>query len=236
MRRLLLPLVLLALAPAASAQVAADRPGLTTGTAVVASGHVQAEAGTPDAFLYRFDGATVFGGAVPVLLRVGVGRGVEVRLAATPFAFTDDDAAFEVTEVELGAKVRLLGGAARVSVVPSVFVPLEDDDWRGGLILATESDLTPVWTLSASAGIVTDLDDAVVPVALSLERALSATTSAYGEVGATSVSGSIFGSAPPVVGVGLTHGFSPRAQGDVYVQRVLGQPQWNVGLGLSVLF
>lgn len=237
---LLFGVALLARVPAAEAQVEADRPGLTTGTAVMARGRAQVELGTPDAFFYRFGGATEFFGTVPLLLRVGVGQGVEARFATTVLSFTDDDVSFEAaTEVEVGAKVRLFDGPARLSVVPSLVVPLEgsdEADVRGGLVLATEADLTPEWTVSASAGIVTDLDDSVVPIALSIERALSATTSAYGEVGATSVTGSAFGGAPPVVGVGLTQAFSSRAQGDVYVQRVLGQPRYNVGAGLTVLF
>lgn len=244
-----LPLALLLLSTAAApamAQIAADRPGLTTGTSVVPRGHGQTEIGLPELTFFSYAGERIGAGTVPVLVRVGVGRGVELRASTTPFTFVfgGDESSSEATlnAVELGAKVQIVDGPARLSVVPSVNVPIDEDeaDWTGGLIVAAEADLTPEWGLSASASIVTDFEDATLPVALSVSRAFDTGTSVYGEAGAAA---NTYGYGQAVVGAGLTQALGLNAQADAFVQRVLGTPLgnsgasiWNVGVGLSMRF
>jgi len=245
--RLRLALLLFStVAAPAMAQIAADRPGLTTGTAVVPAGHGQTEIGLPEVSFYTYAGERIGAGIVPVLVRIGVGRGVELRASTTPFAFLFGNgrstSSWALNSVEVGAKVQVVDGPARLSLVPSVNVPIDEEvaDWTGGLIVATEADLTPEWGLSASANIVTDFKDATVPVALSVERTLGETSTAYGEVGTTA---NTYGFGQALVGAGLTQALGTQAQADVFVQRVLGTPLgsggvsiWNVGAGLSMRF
>lgn len=105
-------------AAAAAEPIITDRPDFTESTASVAGGRVQLESG------YTFDraGEARSHSVGELLLRVGVGRGTELRFGFNSFsvATTPADEVSGLEDASVGLKVGLLPGAgAPGSLVPS---------------------------------------------------------------------------------------------------------------------
>lgn len=243
--RLRLALLLLSAAAAAPAvaQIAADRPGFTTGTGTVPRGHFQVEIGLPEAtYSPESVGASdVLLATVPVQARVGLGARVEAQITVVPVTYTrvtvlgetSSDVDWSVDGVNLGAKIRLLDGPVAVAVVPSVgFAGGLSPSF--GLLAAADGDLGAGFEASGTAGY-TYQDDlgGTGLLAASVGRDLVERVNAYVEAAVFPSDGAWDNA---WVGTGVAVLPSSRVQLDASVQRSLSDNAWGFGAGVSVLF
>lgn len=249
--------VLLALFPGAlMAQerepISPDRPGLGYGASTVPSGAVLIEVGLPALEWDRGAASASRMLSFPALLRVGVGRGVELRLESPLYHFARFEVADSVLateglgDLQLGLKLQLAagtGGAPEVALIPAVLLPVGDAPFTAERA-AYSLNAVAAWTLpdetgfTAVAGVEVSAEDAgrhtpsgvLVTV---LSRSLSQQVGAY-------VEGALYPTpeeaAPAYVGAGITYLVNPRLQLDAYVDRGVSASavDWLLGVGISL--
>jgi hypothetical protein len=126
----------------------ADRPHVGTGAHVVAPGEVQVEAGVQ---WQQSSDIRTFGS--PVLVRIGAVDRLELRAATDGLLsrHSPETAAYGMGNVQLGAKIRLLGGREEpfFSVMPTINLGVARADRQLG---SGETDATLTWLAGHSAG------------------------------------------------------------------------------------
>lgn len=227
----------------AGPSVTPDRPGFTDGSAIIAPGHLQLEAG---ANVATFGGGATFT-PINLLGRYGISQLLELRLSMTPVQVTtglpDGADSQGLTNVGVGAK---LGGAVNeelsLAVLPFVdFNGLADDfNVSGGLngiadLIAPESPLSLTLNLAA-ANVETNEGDRGFQVSGGLTAA-AAITDAFGTYL------ELYYTVPPVADTelifdgGVTYAPTNRLQLDAWLGVELPDADSVLaGLGASYLF
>jgi hypothetical protein len=251
-----IPIIALALAvamPAASqGTIATDRPGFAFSPMVVPPGAFQVEAGLPLFARSSFDSdgleATSTVISVPVALRYGVARRLELRASSSTFnsasvevgSVESDDTGFG--DVEVGLKYQVLeagDGVPNLALIPSVVLPVGSDGFTAG---------DPVINLNAAAGLslphalgLTLVGGATVPTAEGsnvianfvavLGRSFTPALAGYVEMAAFPTDGST----PIYAGAGVAYLVSNVVQLDASLDVGLNEEAVDLigGLGLS---
>lgn len=256
---LALAALLVAAAPeAASAQrrpIDTDRPGLGFAPTTVAPVQLQLEMGAPEMTYTSFEGGEDFVFAFPMLGRLGVADGVEIRAGLSPLTVDvregDVDAADRAEvgpgDLEVGVKWRFLEGTGSTPtflLVPSATLPTGEAgvsrdraSFQGTLQASWQLASDVGANLFLGAGVDPENDDwagtgiAGADVSFPLGDALRG----YGEIGWLPDSG-----APDDVlaGGGALWRLTPYAQIDAFLDVGLtaGSTDWIVGAGFARLF
>ena len=111
-----------------------DRPGITYSPVVMEPGRFQVELGLPNVTFTRGAGADSELWNVPLLVRYGATKDLELRLGGTTWNRLEDHGATTdgFGDVELGAKIALVeggGSTPKTSAVATVRLPTGDDDF-----------------------------------------------------------------------------------------------------------
>jgi outer membrane putative beta-barrel porin/alpha-amylase len=241
-----LGLATLVVASAACADdgIATDRPDFTETATPVERGQVQLEGG---ATLSRFDRSLG-----ELLARIGITRGLELRLALNSYVWTrgDADAPSGFEDLSVGAKIGLRPADEPGSLLPAIAIiaettaptgksALRETRWEPGAKLCLAWDLTEQMALGSNLNLALVEDAAGERVgewssSLSLGRSLSESVGAFLETfGSARISGE--SDATTFVNTGLTLGLGPDAQLDARVGTQVGSSErdWFVGVGAA---
>lgn len=244
--------LLLLLAPAVAAAqdtISTDRPGLGFSAATVPTGAFQVELGLPAVAWSSGGGTSVRTIDFPALARLGLTRGIELRLGSPLLGVEHATSAGRGATttgfggVEVGLKVALPAAGSRpaLALVPSVVVPIGDPRFAGERATYNLNGVA-AWGLPAGLGLTTVAGISRVPadgsdydtrgsLVAALGRALVPGLGGYVEAG-------LFpgpGPDPAYAGAGLTRLLSRSVQVDAFVDRGLGggAADWLFGAGLS---
>lgn len=237
-------------APAESAELNADRPGFTTGTAVVGHGVFQFESGF--SFGREGDGAHVFSAPSP-LIRIGVGDRFEMRFQSEGYLSTTGDNAnggvrrSGLSDSAAGVKWRLWDEKRllpALAIVPSLSLPIghrwfTSAGYDPSLELDWSKGLPQGFALGASVRVssVTGGDRRWVERAISVaaSRRLLAGLSGYAEIGGVHSSDPSLGPARVVNG-GVVRSLGKNIQVDIEAGRGLtgAGPKYFFAAGLVV--
>lgn len=159
--------VLLTLAAPAAAEdwdICSNRPGMASDGCVLPLGALQVEASLAEWSLDRRDGVRTSELALmPVYLRAGVARGLEVNAAWSPYLrISERDSSGRTIvsgagDLGLGLKARLTGDDAplRIAVQPQVILPVGDrdvgdGDWSASIAVPLDTSLSDAVSLAVS--------------------------------------------------------------------------------------
>lgn len=241
--------------------VAADRPGFGDGSAVVAPGRFQAEAGATyseqgEVRTYRLGQAVLRYGAAPrVEVRALLGAYVRVRVPeACPVTTLCLAAAADVeglTDLALGAKLNLLAGDGapfgrpNLTAILDVALPTGDDAFSAGEVqptfkLALDLALTPAVGFSGNAGYAFTLGGDLADTFFTY-ASLGAGIGAVEGLGVFAGLYSLFprdGDAAHGLDGGITFLVNPATQLDLNAGAGLagGEPDFAVGAGIARRF
>ena len=256
MSRLPALLVLVLAGPVvAQSAISTDRPGLTSNPTVVPMGAFQVEVGTPQ--VTSGGDATLVN--APTQLRYGITPRLEARVFSTLFndlsvdGLSVEGATSEASgfgDIEVGFKYQILtaapGGTPNLSFIPTVVIPVGDDDLVG---ISTVSD--PVVNANVAAGFalpsglgITLLAGATIPTADNANvnanlvglvgRSFTPQLSGYVEAGAFPSDAVT----PLYAGAGLAYLVSNRVQLDAFFDAGLNDAAVDLiaGVGISARF
>ncbi len=235
-------LLLIGLLPAlAQAQVVSDRPDVAEGPAVVGRGVFQIETG----LARERNGAGERTYTTPTLLRYGAFDTVELRLETDGRMSAPSGRGYG--DVGIGAKWHLQdGGEDSPAIGLEVKVDLATGSraFRGqgsrpALLLATEWELSPEFSLSVMPGVIRDRDDSgaaftAAIMAVSLDKEWTEQLHSFVELSAPQIAGSRHGGTQASVNLGVTYALSKELQIDTALFRGLNKRTpdiyWTVGL------
>ena len=225
---------------AAQTQIASDRPGIGSGSAVVSAGVVQLETGVS----YSGGGNASAYNLGEALVRVGV-SGVELELFGNSFVVLRSDTSpglddEGLQDAGLGVKlplVRAVGGRADVSLQGTLTVPtgseaFSGDEWVPAASLLTDVALSERAALSVNAGFqfgpgaLDDVFSLVLTPGFSVEGGFGVYA---GWAGAFSDSGDT-----SFAEAGVTYLATPNMQLDLNGGWSLDEDDWFFGAGLAV--
>lgn len=235
-------LLLICLFPAfAHAQVVSDRPDAAEGASVVGRGVFQIETG----FAQERNSARERTNSTPTLLRYGAFDTVELRLEtdgriAAPTARGYGDMA-------IGAKWHLFDGdkdGPAIALEGKVELATGSRAFRGqgsrpSLLLATEWELSPEYSLSIMPGISRDRDDSgaaftAAILAVSLDKEWAEGLHSFVELSLPQIARTRYGGTQATIDVGVTYAVSKDWQVDTALFRGMNKKTpdiyWTVGL------
>lgn len=221
------------LAPAAHAQIVADRPGLGIGSEVVGARVVQVEMGLPEAaWTSALDTYSV-----PAQLRYGLAPGIEARVLAS-YSWALDaqqhDAGSGVDPVVAGVKVEIPVQDVALALVTEAIVPV-DGSAVGVQINAPATVASGSVAVSLMPGVAVQGGTTTLNLVATVERDLGRALTAFGEVAAFPVVDG--GSGTPVyVGGGLMVLGHPDLQLDVFADAGVSGGASDVRVGVGVSF
>jgi hypothetical protein len=243
-----LPSMLLCACMAAQADdaISPDRPDFTNGPDVVAMGRFQIE--TSGA--WQRDGSTRLR-STPTLLRLGIGRDLELRLETDGLLRQRDPAARGRGDLATGFKWQLQDGDENrpgLGWLMEVKTPTGSGDFKGrgvrpALSFLAQWELPAGWSLGTMAGVVTDRNDAdrrytAGVLSASLGIPVSDKLHGFAEVAGQQLASRRNGGNVVTLGTGLAWQVTDDAQLDSAVFRGLNRdtPDWAWTVGLSLRF
>ena len=236
--------------------IQADRPGLTFAPSTVGPVHLQLEMGAPEIAYTAFAGGEDWTFTFPILARLGVVEGLEIRAGLSPLTadLREADAGLEdrsevgPDDLELGLKWRFMEGSGASPTflfVPSVTLPTGEEG-VGRRRASFQGALQASWafvgdfgtSLLLGAGLESRTDDDWTGTGLAaadLTFPLGGELDAYGEVGWLPAAD---GPDDVLVGGGATWKLTPYAQIDAFADVGLTNEStdWIVGAGFSRRF
>jgi hypothetical protein len=236
----------------AESAISADRPGFATPPGVLAQGVAQLEGGFT--FSVDTDGTLrartlAFGSP---LIRFGVGRSVELRLAGDGyFSRSNESVGHDTTagwsDLSVGAKVALVHERRvlpAISLLPSISVPTGNRTFTSSTydpslavagLKTLPAGLSLVGTLSGTSISEERIRHARYTSAIGMWFPAPARSAAYVEMYAVSSGGAGSASAR-IYDAGLTHNFGPNLQIDIEAGRRMysGVPCWFVATGFAL--
>lgn len=126
-----------------------DRPDFTEATPTVPAGRVQLEMG----YTFTSGEGVREHDLGELLLRVGVGERLELRLGGPSAAFDSERDASGCTDASVGVKMRLVdgeGSSPALSVIAQTTVPLHDADFGGG---EPKPEVKVLWSMDLPRGL-----------------------------------------------------------------------------------
>lgn len=232
-----------AIAAAAAARaddIVPDRPGFGEAASVVPRGRFQVEAGVA---WTRVDAETSVLDLPEVVLRVGVGASLELRVQASDwFRARTEDTHSGWSDTAVGLRWQLAAGRHDLSVRGVLYVPNGSSEWTDGKVdpegaVSWAHELGGGWSTSAtvSARRFTSVATSVFSPALSVEHSLGPRASTFLEYGANVADGR-----SPLHLVDHGYTWLPNADTQVDVSIGLGlssaAPDFFVSVGFSRRF
>jgi hypothetical protein len=227
-------------------EIVPDRPDFSESSEVVPAGWLQLESGI------RFEGEELLRefSAPAALLRIGLGRGVELRLGAEGFLSESvgDIRHSGRSDMEVGAKIRLLNQSRAgidLALLPIVSLPTGTAGFTSGGVdttikIAWARQLPSGLGLSGNVNLASLTEDGSrfhqQAMSLSLGRDLLFGWGGYVEGFALSKVSAVEG-AGVTVNAGIARAIGRQVQIDIEAGRGLSSaaPDWFVGFGIAVL-
>jgi hypothetical protein len=191
----LLALLVTARASAGGDDIVADRPGFGESASVVASRHVQVETGL--AWTRVSDEMRIFD-LPQALLRLGLGRSLELRLVAPDWLRSDEPGrtASGWSDTAVGLKWHVAAGGGDLSLRGTLYLDTGSVDWTAGkaepeVAVAWSHALSERWSLgtTVSARRLRILHHTLLSPSVSLGRSLGSRVSTFVEYGANLAEG-----------------------------------------------